>query len=241
MHGEVRGEVHGEAAVRWLRQGGRYQVQLDLLIGPRFAPLLVRRSTSEGRLGPEGLQPERYEERSKLPLVAERRAQLRFEPGQIILANGRVEAAPPGVQDPASQFVQLAWRLAQGDTGWQAGQRLDMPLALTRRVETWGFELAARVTLPTPMGELPAWHVRPGRPGRTGAYAMEAWMAPALRGLPVRIRIADDKGQRLELEIDAVPREALDPAALARAASAPPAPRWVEPAAPPALPPGFQP
>lgn len=242
LQGDVRGEIHGEATVRWLRQGRRYQVHVDVLVGPRFAALLDRRSTSEGRIGPEGLVPERYEERNKLPLVAERRAQLRFEPGQVVLANGKVEAAPPGLQDPASQFVQMAWRLAQGEAGWQAGQWLEMPLALPRRVERLRFELVARVAVPTPFGELPAWHVRPERRGRAAAYTMEAWLAPALRGLPVRIHLQDDKGQRLDLELESLPRAALDPEALARAAAQPaPPPATLPPRPAPSLPPGFQP
>ncbi len=65
LNGYYRGPVHGSAQVEWLRSGSRYQVHLDVTIGP----LLSRRMSSEGQLGEDGLRPERYEEVNGYPAL----------------------------------------------------------------------------------------------------------------------------------------------------------------------------
>ena len=62
----MRGEVNGDAQVEWVREGSRYQVHLDVTIGPSFAPLMSRRMVSQGELSDLGLVPRRYEERTRI-------------------------------------------------------------------------------------------------------------------------------------------------------------------------------
>jgi hypothetical protein len=57
LTGHYRGPVDGSAQVQWLRQGQRYQVHLDVHIGPPFAALIERQMSSDGVLGPDGLRP----------------------------------------------------------------------------------------------------------------------------------------------------------------------------------------
>jgi hypothetical protein len=38
LTGHYRGPVHGQAQVEWLRDGTRYQVHMDVSVGPSFAP-----------------------------------------------------------------------------------------------------------------------------------------------------------------------------------------------------------
>ena len=55
LTGNYRGAVAGNAQVEWVRAGARYQVHLDLGIGPSFAPLITRTLTSDGDITAEGL------------------------------------------------------------------------------------------------------------------------------------------------------------------------------------------
>lgn len=59
LTGDFRGPVEGRAQVQWLRDGERYQVHLDVVIGPDFAPVVTRQMSSDGLLGPDGLVPRR--------------------------------------------------------------------------------------------------------------------------------------------------------------------------------------
>lgn len=213
LTGSIRGEVHGSAQVEWLRDGMNYQVHLDVLVGASFAPLMQRRMTSDGVIGPQGLSPRRYDERTQVAFGSAREATLRFEPGEpgaVTLATGARAVAPAGVQDSASQFIQLTYLFATGASRLQAGQRVDLPLALPRRVDRWIYEVLGEEELHTPFGPVRAWHVKPQRVGDTSALSVEAWFAPTLRYLPVRIVIRQGKEDHLDLQVDRLPQEALE-------------------------------
>jgi Protein of unknown function (DUF3108) len=219
LTGHYRGPVDGSAQVQWLRDGGRYQVHLDVLIGPPFAPLITRQMSSDGTLGAEGLVPRRYDERTKVMFRDARLATLQFDGQEVQLANGRRVAQPAGVQDTVSQFVQLSWRFTLRPELLREGQVLEVPLALPRRVETWVYDVRAPETLLTPAGPVDAVRVQPRREPRPGGdLVAEMWFAPTLQYLPVRIVIRQDAETFIDLLIDRLPEQA---AAVQPPASAP--------------------
>ena len=210
LKGNYRGEVHGSARVQWVRQGSRYQVHLDVNIGPSFAPLISRRMTSDGELGDKGLTPQRYDEATRLPFQQLRRVSLQFTPEQITLANGSQQETLPGVQDSASQFVQLTWLFTNRPELLRAGNTVTLALALPRRVGRWTYDVLGEERLATPIGEIDTFHVRPRmgerRPGNELVF--EAWFAPTLQYLPVRIRIQQNEDTFVDLLLDAAPLQA---------------------------------
>ncbi len=224
LTGQYRGEVHGSATVEWVRALPRYEVRLDVVVGLPVAPLFTRRMRSEGRLGPQGLQPERYTEESKLAFRSPRVAELRVADDQVQLANGQVwirpapdtdadaDAAPRtthlgrGVQDSASQFVQLSHLFTVDPSRLRPGSLIGFPLALPRRVEPWFYEVLTQQTVNTPFGPVEAFHVRPRRGTVSGNDLLaEAWFSPQLAYLPVRIRIEQDAEVFIDLIIDRKP------------------------------------
>jgi hypothetical protein len=209
--GNYRGEVHGNALVQWVRSGSRYQVHLDVAIGPSFAPLISRRMTSDGELGAGGLVPQRYDEATKLPFQSARRVTVQFTaPGQVVLANGSLREAPVAVQDTASQFVQLTWMFTMRPELLRVGNTIEMPLALPRRVDRWHYDVVAEERLATPVGEVEAFHLKPRRAEQRprGELSAEVWFAPTLQYLPVRIRIQQDPETYVDLMMDAAPMQA---------------------------------
>lgn len=210
LSGNYRGEINGNARVQWVRQGPRYQVHLDIMIGPSFAPLISRRMTSDGELSESGLVPRRYDEATRLPFQQPRRVTLQFTPEQVTLANGSQVAALPGVQDAASQFVQLTWLFTTRPELLRAGATVTLPLALPRRVGTWVYDVLAPERLTTPIGEIDTFHLKPRvgerRPGNE--LSAEVWFAPSLQYLPVRIRIQQDADTFADLVINAAPLQA---------------------------------
>jgi hypothetical protein len=210
LSGNYRGEVHGNARVQWVRQGSRYQVHLDVAIGPSFAPLMSRRMTSDGELGEQGLVPRRYDEATRLPFQQARRSTLQFTPEQVTLANGSQHEALAGVQDAASQFVQMTWLFTTQPELLRAGNTVTMPLALPRRMSRWVYDVLGQERLMTPIGELDTYHLKPRlgerRPGNE--LSAEVWFAPSLQYLPVRIRIQQDAETFLDLIVDAAPLQA---------------------------------
>lgn len=208
MQGYYRGEVRGSAQVEWLREGARYEVHVEVIVGPRAASLMGRRMSSRGEITPAGLVPRRYDEDTRLGF-AHRHAIIEFGAGRARLASGRDVEAPPGVQDAASQFVQLTYRLTVEPQLLQVGRVIDFPLALPKRLDRWYYEVVALETLATPLGPVEAYHLVPRRelPTRDALLA-EMWFAPQLQYLPVRIRIRQDADTYIDLMIDRLPEQA---------------------------------
>lgn len=209
LQGHYRGPVEGYARVEWLRRGPAYQVVLDAFVGPPFAPLFGRRVTSEGRITPAGLWPERFEEETRVLAAAPRRLSIEFGEQRLRYPGGHEVERPPGVQDSASQFVQMAWLFTVQPALLQPGTRVDFPIALPRSVRVWSFELLAAEPQRTPAGPVPVVHVRPTLPAERGDLTAEFWVAPGLQNLPVRIRIHNGGESWLELELERLPQQAL--------------------------------
>ena len=209
LTGNFRGEVSGNAQVEWIHVGDRYQVNLDLVVGPEFAPLITRRMTSDGSIGVAGLVPDRYDQDTKVVFRDRSRVSVRFEPDAIVLANGQRSARPAGVQDTASQFVQLTYLFTTQPELLRVGNSIDVPLALPRNTDHWIYEVRDQATLTTPFGPLDTFHLAPRRPNRApGELTAEIWFAPTLRYLPVRIRIEQDPGTFIDLMIAREPEMA---------------------------------
>lgn len=209
LSGWYRGEVHGSARVQWLHEGSRYQVHLEVVVGPRVAPLMTRRMSSDGELTAQGLAPRRYDEETRLAFMAPRRVTVRFEPEAVVLAGGRRLPLPPGVQDSASQFVQMTWLFTQEPARLAPGRVVELPLALPRRLDGWTYDVVEAERLDTPLGPVDAVHVKPRREAQAGeVMTAEAWFAPSLQYLPVRLRIHADAQTFVDLRLARAPLQA---------------------------------
>lgn len=206
--GHYNGPVEGSARVQWIRAGNRYQVHLDT----RVALIATRRMTSDGELTPQGLRPHRYDEETAMLFGAPRRVTVRFEDDRVVLNSGRAVPRPAGVQDTASQLVQLVWLFTTNPQQLQPGNRIELPLALPWRVDTWVFDVLDPETVQTPFGDIPTVHVKPRRPAQAGnVLTVECWFAPGLQYLPARIRVQQDSTTYLDLVLDKPPLQAVPP------------------------------
>ena len=208
LRGNYRGAVTGRARVEWLREGHRYQVHLEVAVGPGFAPLIARTMSSEGVLTPQGIQPERFDEDTRILLSARRRLTLQFQARELVFPNGRREWAPPGVQDAASQFVQLTWLFLTGRETLRPGHEIRLPLALPRKLYAWRYRVEGEEQLDTPLGPLAAWHLRPLAENTGSDLRAEVWLAPSLQYLPVRLLIRQDEQTWIDLMLQSAPLQA---------------------------------
>ena len=142
--------MHGSAQVSGSALGTRYQVHLDVTVGPSFAPLMARRMTSDGELGDDGLMPRRYDEDSKVAFRDRRRVTcLRARAGRAAQRQRRERCRRAGHGEP----VRAADLAVHDPAGAAArGQHVEMPLALPRRVDRWVYDVLGQETLHTPFG-----------------------------------------------------------------------------------------
>ena len=210
LTGNFRGPVEGQARVEWLLSGAHYQVHLEVSIGPPFAPLITRRLSSDGLVGADGLEPRRFDELTTMAFRAPRHHVVTMGDARVRLANGRELPRPRGLQDSASQFVQMTWLFTLQPQLLQPGQAIELPLALPRSLERWTYDVVGPQWLYTPLGELAVMHVRPRREPRPGGdLTAEFWVAPSLQNLPVRFVIRQDDETWVDLLLERAPQQAL--------------------------------
>jgi hypothetical protein len=203
--GNFNGPVEGSARVQWVRSGDHYQVQMDT----RIALIVTRRMTSDGELTDRGLRPRRYEEETDILIGTPRRVSVRFDDDTIVLNNGKVVPRPPGVQDTASQLVQLVWLFTMNPDKLVPGGSVELPLALPWRVDTWVFDVMQPESVQTRFGEIPTLHVKPRRPAQSSnVLTVECWFAPSLQYLPARIRVQQNSETYVDLLLDRPPLQA---------------------------------
>ncbi len=213
LSGNYRGEVVGGAQVEWVRVGTRYQVHLDVWVGAQAAPLVGRRMSSDGQLGEQGLRPQRYDEETRALFRELRRRTIVFDGDHVLLPNGRQLPRIDGMQDAASQFVQLTWLFTTQPQLLRVGQRIELPLALPTNVDRWSYEVVEQVALDTPVGPLPTFHLKPRRELRPNRELVaDAWFAPTLQYLPVRLLIRQDEATYIDLMLERLPQQEAPPA-----------------------------
>ena len=197
--GEYRDRVYGDAHVQWQREGNRYQVRLDVTI--RIVVPITQTLTSQGEVTPAGLLPRAYEE---LRTGGKRRT-TQFGDEVVITEKGTLPR-PPGVQDTASQFVELSQRFATGKEVLAVGRTVKFWLARPGGMDEWTYDVAERVTLRLPrLGEVETFHLKP-RPiaNPRGNITAEMWFAPSLQYLPAKIKVIMGTEAWLDLVVDQI-------------------------------------
>lgn len=213
LMGNYRGEVSGGAQVEWVRVGTRYQVHMDVWVGAQAAPLVGRRMSSDGELTDNGLEPKRYDEETRALFRELRRRTILFEAERVLLPNGKQSERLPGMQDAASQFVQLTWMFTMRPELLQVGQRIEIPLALPNNVDRWAYDVVERVVLNTPVGLIDTFHMKPRRELRPNRdLVADVWFAPSLQYLPVRLLIRQDEATYVDMMLERLPQQAAPPA-----------------------------
>ena len=198
LGGQFRGgELYGDARVQWQREAARYQVRVDVDV-TLFAQFSM---TSQGEVTPAALRPEAYEEARR-----GKRRSARFGSETVELEGGRTAPRPEGMQDTASQFVELSHRFATGRERLEAGRTVSLWLARPGGVDYWTYDIAEREMLKIPsLGSIEAWRLTP-RPitKPRGNITAEMWFSPQLQYLPVRIKLKMGEEAFLDLVVDRI-------------------------------------
>jgi hypothetical protein len=128
----------GEAALSFHIGNGRYDITLERRAGDRELPVW----RSEGRVGPQGLQPERHrvwqQGRGRELQIFDRDAAR-----PVLLVGARAFPLSAGTQDRLSWWLQLAAMMA-AEPAPHLGLRLRVPVAGPAGINDWDFEVIAR-------------------------------------------------------------------------------------------------
>jgi hypothetical protein len=199
---EVTGNVKGigykaQGALDWSVTDGRYEARMEM----RVLLLGSRSQTSTGRIGPHGLMPERFADKSR----GEKATHFDAEQQRIRFSSNAPEVPlQPGAQDRLSLFLQLASLLEARPQAYTTGQTVDMQVAGTGDAPVWRFEVGEESTISLPAGEFKVRHlVR--QPRKEFDSTVEMWLAPSLHHLPVRLRVKQANGDVADQQLSQMP------------------------------------
>lgn len=184
----------GQAIYTWAAADGRYRLEsvaeatglISLFMSGRIV------QGSEGRLTPEGLQPEQFAQMRG----EKRQDSARFDwAGRRLYMNGVEAALPAQTQDILSFSFQLALSVREDDVGreWR------MAVTNGRRLNEYAFLLLGRERLELAREAVDVLHVRGIR---SGEGSLDVWLAPARYWLPLRIRTLDTRGKVITLTLE---------------------------------------
>ncbi len=189
-------ELPATAQVDWQHDGLRYQARMVI----SSFPLPSRSQTSVGEIGPEGLSPRRFLEKTRNETA------VHFQPeiGRIVFSNNSPHATwQAGAQDRLSLTFQLAAMIAGEPTRFVPGTQVTIQTAGSRSVEPWTFTVMDSQNLSLPMGEHSALRLR-REPRHLYDQTIEVWFAPTLGHLPVRILIVQSNGDSFDQRLASV-------------------------------------
>lgn len=182
--------LEGDSQLTYTVDSGRYQLRSSTRsLGYRAE------QTSRGELAGTVLRPLEYVEQNQRrePRVVRFDWDARSvtfsanpdEPGRTL----------PMLQDRLSVLLQLGQRLRT-----QAQNDIELPVAGLRRISPYRFERYGQERVEVPAGTFETVHL--ARHSEDRSDRIEAWLAPALCGLPVKVRYVDeDRGVALENQL----------------------------------------
>lgn len=186
-------DYQARAELVWQHDGARYEARQEIsafLVGSR-----TQRST--GMVTAQGLQPERFGDKSR----SERAAHFDYPRSRVIFSANTPEAAiGPGAQDRLSVFIQLAGLLAATPDRFVPGTQLTLTTVSATSADRWTFTVEATETLNLPAGALPTLKLQ-RLPRRDYDQKAELWLAPSMGYLPARIKITQASGDFADLRL----------------------------------------
>ncbi|RYF38853.1 MAG: DUF3108 domain-containing protein, partial [Comamonadaceae bacterium] len=189
---------HANAQLDWRNGGDSYDAQM--VVSALFLGSRSMRST--GQLGPAGMAPQRFIDKSRNEYAAH------FEADKgVITFSANTPSAPwvAGAQDRATVFLQLGGMIAADPAAFALGTEVAMYTVGPRNADTWVFQVVGDELLQLPYGELQTAKVI-RQPRRPHDQRVEVWYAPSLGYLPVRNRITQANGDFVDQQLTALER-----------------------------------
>jgi hypothetical protein len=184
-------QYSARAELLWQHDGQRYTARQQIsafLLGSR-----IQQST--GRIGPEGLQPERFADRRR----SEQAAHFDSTQGRVTFsANTPALQVGAGAQDRLSVFLQLGAWIAADPTRFAPGTQITLTTVSARAADRWTFTVEGEETLQVGGSPLPALRLQ-RLPRKEYDQKAELWLAPSLGYLPARIRLTQANGDFADL------------------------------------------
>lgn len=178
----------------WRNQGSEYSARL------RYSILgQTRMQTSQGRITPTGLAPERFADKYRSEVAAH----FDYAQGKVIFSANTADAALlPGAQDRLSVLVQLGALVASEPERYGPGSTLSLQTVGPRAADIWLFTVTQMEMLSLPGGSVQGLKLE-RNPREPYDQKVEVWLSPQLAYLPARVRITEANGDSIDQQWEA--------------------------------------
>jgi len=194
----------GEATVNWQlgedRSGPTYSVTTETRAAI-FGKILE--ANSHGIIDKFGLAPLQYDEKPRNKTGTH----TRFDRDtQQITFSSSEESYPilGGEQDRTSVVWQLVSLARASPTKFVPKSEWTFFVAGRRDAEKWTFTVEEKVTLATPMGNIPTIHLIKAPPPDSKDQRLDIWLAPGMAWYPVRLKFSDADGDTIDQQLDQI-------------------------------------
>jgi hypothetical protein len=195
----TRGEggfVIGESVHSWDHDGFTYRLKSmteTTGIAAVFKPAQMFQ-TSQGEISAAGLRPREFRHERSAGIDTAKFDWLR----RVVAYAGREDSLVEGTQDMLSMYYQLVLLAPRSGS-------VEIPIATGRKLVNYRFDVIGEETLVSPAGSRQTVHIRT----RSGNDIIEMWLpigeGEQSRGMPLKIRILDRKGEIYDQIADDMP------------------------------------
>lgn len=192
--GQARQQSYqARAELLWLHDGSTYDARLEVsafLFGSRV-------QNSSGRIGAQGLAPMRFGDKGRSELAAH----FDRSGGRVTFSANTAEAPLlTGAQDRLSVLLQLASMLAGDPVRYPQATTISVQTVGPRDAEVWLFTVEGEERMRLAGAEHSTLKLT-RNPRREFDQKVEAWFAPHLGYLPVRVRITQANGDFVDQQL----------------------------------------
>jgi len=184
---------HADGELLWLQDGQSYDARLEasaLFVGSR-----VR--TSSGKITERGLAPTRFSEKQRSELATH----FERDKGQVSFSANRPSVPLAGdMQDQLSVLLQVASMVAGDPAKFPANTPITMPVAGPRDADIWTFTLVGDEVSYLPIGQTATVKII-RNPRKEFDQKVEAWLAPGMGYMPVRIKITNPNADFFDMQL----------------------------------------
>jgi len=189
------GLVIGRVVERFEREGTRYRIESVTRSEGLLKLFLDDTVTlrSEGRVGPRGLEPQRFDQLRARDPARDIHATFDWDAGRMrseYRGEAHTESLPPGTQDRLSVLYQFM------NMGTPADE-VRLSMSNGRKVAQYAYRKVGEARLRTPAGEFDTLHYERITESARESRA-ELWLARDRHLVPVRVLFDDPGGLRLE-------------------------------------------
>lgn len=191
-----RGFVIGQAVHNWDHDGLTYRLKSmteTIGIAAVFKPVQVFQS-SQGEVTVTGLRPREFRHERSAGIDTASFDWVR----RVVTYAGRQDILSDGTQDLLSMYYQVVLLAPRSGA-------VEMPIATGRKLANYRFDVLGEETLSMPAGERRTVRIKT----RSGNDTIEMWLpvgeGEQARGMPLKIRITDRKGEIYDQIADELP------------------------------------